>query len=623
MRVEDIKRRVMDLRIRGKLREAIKEIETYFNQGGKEDPGLYNLLGDLYVVVRDHKKAYDAYKKSAELYKKLEFYSNVIPVLKKILKIAPFEYDVLKDIAEAYIQMGLEGDAIKIYFEYLKKLVEDKREEEFEGILSDFEKLASKNIRLQLNLAEFLSFLKRFDKAVKYFVNVLKYAIENQNEDLKNKVFSHIEKIVPIDYKIKILESVVRSFEMEKILGLKLALADNYAELNEYRKAKQIYLQIYDYLIKKGKEREAEEVKLRMTDKIPVEILEELEKEVEVKQEVVSFEEKEKEFEIVERKTEEILWIPQKIEDEINSCIKVSIELPAEPEEGWIKFVEEGNKYLDLDDKDNALKNFKIAVVGYLLSGDYEKAEKLLLQIPQFVPFDEDLIRLKVKVYLIKRDKENLINSLLELAKFYENRGKYEDSLKIYELVLKIDRENYTARQGLARLRQKREEEMGVWVDLKNELVKEIEKPSFQERVKSISLEEEIIEGFKEAAAESVAEVEDVNTLYELALSFYEMGLYNEAIEKFEKLINSEKKLKAFEGLARSYAELGNYDKALECIEKALNLEEIDETNELAFRYLRAEIYEKLGKKEEALKEYRYLYEHGIKEVASKIERLE
>ena len=59
--------------------EKVKEMDP-------DEPGTYNLIGDVYLKMRQKESAITEFNQALELYKKVQYYPNAIAVCKKIIR---------------------------------------------------------------------------------------------------------------------------------------------------------------------------------------------------------------------------------------------------------------------------------------------------------------------------------------------------------------------------------------------------------------------------------------------------------------------------------------------------------------------------------------------------------
>ncbi len=132
-------------------------------------------------------------------------------------------------------------------------------------------------------------------------------------------------------------------------------------------------------------------------------------------------------------------------------------------------------------------------------------------------------------------------------------------------------------------------------------------------------------------SAEAQATAEDTETHYNLGVAFREMGLLDEAIGEFQKVVKGAQKgnyppnfLQACTLLAASFMEKGMPAIAAKWYTRALESPEIDEESILALQYDLGMAYESAGDTRTALAKYSEVYSQNIdyRDVAEKVRQL-
>jgi tetratricopeptide (TPR) repeat protein len=115
----------------------------------------------------------------------------------------------------------------------------------------------------------------------------------------------------------------------------------------------------------------------------------------------------------------------------------------------------------------------------------------------------------------------------------------------------------------------------------------------------------------------------DLQIKFELGQLYFQAGKYNEAMAEFQKAQNNpQRRLQAMAYLGQCFAAKGMNDMAARRIQEALKEKPgfDDEKKELI--YLLGSVLEKMGKKEEAIEQFKQIYEQdiGYKDVAAKVD---
>lgn len=115
----------------------------------------------------------------------------------------------------------------------------------------------------------------------------------------------------------------------------------------------------------------------------------------------------------------------------------------------------------------------------------------------------------------------------------------------------------------------------------------------------------------------------DLQIKFELGQLYFQAGKYNEAMAEFQKAQNNpQRRLQAMAYLGQCFAAKGMNDMAARRLQEALKEKPgfDDEKKELI--YLLGSVLEKMGKKEEAIEQFKQIYEQdiGYKDVAAKVD---
>ncbi len=116
-----LKNQAAELVMNGKFTQAL-EIYEKVKETDNDEPGVYNLMGDVYLKMRETDNAISQFKQALELYKKVQYYPNAIAVCKKILRTDKDQAEVYNELADLYDERGFIGEAVINYLEYARKM---------------------------------------------------------------------------------------------------------------------------------------------------------------------------------------------------------------------------------------------------------------------------------------------------------------------------------------------------------------------------------------------------------------------------------------------------------------------------------------------------------------------
>jgi tetratricopeptide (TPR) repeat protein len=110
---------------------------------------------------------------------------------------------------------------------------------------------------------------------------------------------------------------------------------------------------------------------------------------------------------------------------------------------------------------------------------------------------------------------------------------------------------------------------------------------------------------------------------FELAKLYFQTGKIREAIREFQKAQNNpNKRIQSLSYLGQCFAQLGMNDMAARSLQNALKEKLAFDEEKKEMIYALATVLDKMGKKEEAMDQYKIIYEvdSGYKDIADKVE---
>ena len=116
----------------------------------------------------------------------------------------------------------------------------------------------------------------------------------------------------------------------------------------------------------------------------------------------------------------------------------------------------------------------------------------------------------------------------------------------------------------------------------------------------------------------------DLIIRFELGKLYYQTGKIREAIKEFQKAQNNpNKRIQSLSSLGQCFAQLGMNDMAARSLQNALKEKPVFDDEKKEMIYALAVVLDKMGKKEEAMDQYKQIYEvdSGYKDVAEKVEK--
>jgi tetratricopeptide (TPR) repeat protein len=116
----------------------------------------------------------------------------------------------------------------------------------------------------------------------------------------------------------------------------------------------------------------------------------------------------------------------------------------------------------------------------------------------------------------------------------------------------------------------------------------------------------------------------DLQIRFELGLAYFEAGKISEAIQEFQKARdNPHRRIQALYYLGQCFAQRGLNDLASRSLQNAVKEKVVFDDEKKELIYALGNVYEKMGKAEEAIEQFKQIYEVdiGYKAVAAKIDK--
>ncbi len=142
-----------DLEIKGKVREAIKEVKKAVDLN-PEDGNLYNRLGDLYMKLDEKEESIANFRKGVEAFRRDNFLRNALALSKKILRYEPDGFDMYYTIADLHTELDEKQDAAQYIFEYIDKQADQQKKREIINAIDYLKSLELRDEKLLKRITE-------------------------------------------------------------------------------------------------------------------------------------------------------------------------------------------------------------------------------------------------------------------------------------------------------------------------------------------------------------------------------------------------------------------------------------------------------------------------------------
>lgn len=632
----NIKKKAAEYQAKGLYKEALKELEKLLDFPSAVDENLYQRIGELHKKLGNKKKALEFFLKAVEGYKKHGSYPHLIPLYKKILEIDPERKELLLDLAEAYYQRNMLTEASKSLYEYANYLYQKGEIEEAFKIYQKLMEITPENIILKREVAELYLLHNLPKEAWKIYRDIFEHYKKIGRED----------KMVEIKEKLEEIEIIMgeEGIEFEKEEEKRKEVVEkedeeekDFLSVEEILKSEGIGLR---GIIRGGREgvKEKEEEEVETPERV---------EEMEIERGEIP--------EVKEIKAEEV----KEVEKEHPEKIEGPVEERVVPK-GWEAVLEMAEVYWELGHKEDALEEYYNAAEGYYKDHDYTNALKVYQRIADRYPLELKARQRMVQIAQQLKDKNLLVESLLQLANCLYERGDKEKAKIWYFQILKRadpnckeakERLSLIAPELLKKLEKKPEapkrveeekvkakkveKEVSIeepkeqveleepeFIDLGEEIRKELEKEEKSIPKTMEEKEKEILEQIKESIYTHAQKIDPVDAL-EMGMAMKDLGLFHEAIDNLKKAVEGDDKTKkeAYHLLGQVYFEMKEFDKAIENLKKSLKIKTEDKEKNNAIYYDLARSYEEKGEWGKAIKYYKVLYEKdpASKELKQKI----
>ena len=214
----------------------------------------------------------------------------------------------------------------------------------------------------------------------------------------------------------------------------------------------------------------------------------------------------------------------------------------------------------------------------------------------------------------LKAEPKNL-KLARSLAELYTQKGQFDHALELYQQIKSSDMgTDASLDRSIAETRIRKYEHQIAQLDRNA--------PGYTEQVTQLQAEKQAFQ-LDECQKRVERFPTDLQIRFELGQLYFQAGKISEAIQELQKAqTNPHRRVQAMGYLAQCFARRGMNDLAARTLQNALKEKLVfdDEKKELA--YLLGCVLEKMGKREEAIEQFKQIYEAdiGFKDVAAKVD---
>jgi tetratricopeptide (TPR) repeat protein len=220
----------------------------------------------------------------------------------------------------------------------------------------------------------------------------------------------------------------------------------------------------------------------------------------------------------------------------------------------------------------------------------------------------------------LEADPEN-VSLLFKLADNYKAKNSLLEAREVYQNILKLKPNNDVALKNIDDIDSKLME--AELIKLNQQLKANPQDTETQKKIAEIENKKNALQF--ERLKDQVAKLpNDLALRFKYGMALKQKGMLNEAISQFQEAVKDpSRRLFSLNMIGECFQEKGMFDLAIAQYKKALSLTtEVNEKTK-AILYNLGTAYEKMGKIQEAVEEYKKIYEVDIsyKDVAKKIEQ--
>lgn len=244
------------------------------------------------------------------------------------------------------------------------------------------------------------------------------------------------------------------------------------------------------------------------------------------------------------------------------------------------------------------------------------KDEAVLLEQEKRVVKNEDSGERLINEYEARLQNEpNNLKMVRSLADLYTERKQFDKAFALYDRVMNSEMGNDPSlMQAVAKTKVR---QFDYQIEQLNPFAPD--HAAQVEQLKAAKLEFQVDECKKRIERYPT----DLAMRFEMGMLYFQTGKYSEAIQEFQKAANNpNKKLAAWSYLAKCYLQKKMFDLAASTLQKAIKEKQVFDEEKKEMTYSLGTVLESMGKKDEALVQYKIIYEvdGGYKDVAAKVE---
>jgi len=182
----------------GRIEEAISEYKKLASGEGA-DPGVNNIIGDLYVQLGRNDEAIKAFQVFAAHLESKGSYSQALAIYKKITKLDPENVIIIVRMADLLSSQGFIPEAKREYLRAEQRLRREKRTKELIFLYDKLIKLERDNVNFKINLAELFRQEGFIEEAVAQLNEAAEIYLRQNEPHEAEKIIEQIRWLKPED----------------------------------------------------------------------------------------------------------------------------------------------------------------------------------------------------------------------------------------------------------------------------------------------------------------------------------------------------------------------------------------------------------------------------------------
>jgi len=655
---------------------AIREYKRLLETDG-EDPAILNTLGDLLLRNNRKDEALGNFRRVAEIYEESGFIAKAIAVCNKIAKLNPGERLILQKLVDLNKRRGHRFEAAR----FLSQLVQERRDAGDLNEAISYQKqileIDSSNPKFNLEAAELLTETGETGESTQYFVSAgraflakgkTKEALEAGKQALRSNNDSREAQLLLTDAE-RMLENEegvqspphdLDDFQETEPIAAEESLEDEIKveEISELDFSDLSYDEVNE-----PEELETETpVQEEQTETVDFDFSMEPEADTsdegtdfeleseEVEPDTVSETEDDFELDLLTDQEDEIEEVADQVEEiekdsteETEEIEDISVDLPAtspelpdfpepplpsQPQDPPVisepplpPTVEE----IEAIKPDESSQESEDSSVEE--GSDLELPDPGV-QEPELETEPEDEVEQVEEIETSEEPAEKSFQERLDEVDFYLKLDLKEDARRTIDGLL----EDFPGNEDVL----KRQESMdadptGSKGESKTETDFEIE-AALDDLFEGSAEEQSLVTTADEVSLPDEASSDDPKAQLDLGVAYREMGMFEDAVEKFEEAFssyetdnNEEESVRCSSLLSSTHLQLGHYRDTIQWADRGLGFSEIKSFERKTLEFDRAQAFELLGEFDESLKSYRKVFKEDpdFRDVQARISRIE